>query len=276
MEPLPSTFVTKLESNYRELWFNNYKYPILNTITSLQEGEPENRKLDFVNIDEAITFFSKLITRPGKDDGVRVYFASPSSDGNVYKDKCGILTLIFVRTTGVNKADDKIYYAFNGKTFETIKEDNARLWVHNYQNVKRNILFETLSDNDRANLIRETKHIWFSLLQVADTIKEMIYQKGKAGNIINGFGIRFVSYSNQDYSFPQPVEGAKERRQRLTIAFSFMNGKKDIGIQDIDSTEFDARLALTMERFLGDTFDTGDPTPPPSSGNKAALDVSDK
>jgi hypothetical protein len=31
-----------------------------------------------------------------------------------------------------------------------------------------------------------------------------------------------------------------------------------------------------MERFLGDTFDTGDPTPPPSSGNKEELDISDE
>jgi hypothetical protein len=27
MKPLPCTFVTKQESNYREQWFNYYKYP---------------------------------------------------------------------------------------------------------------------------------------------------------------------------------------------------------------------------------------------------------
>ncbi|SDD86002.1 hypothetical protein [Pedobacter soli] len=276
MEPLPSTFVTKQESSYRELWFNTYKYPILNTITLLQEGESENRKLDFGDIDVAITFFEQLITGLGGEDGVRVYFASPSSDGNVYNGKCGILTVIFATTCGADKVDSKSYYAFSGKTFDKIQEDQARRWVHNYQNVKRNILFETLSDNDRTKLIRETKHVWFSLVQITETLEEMKYQKAKAGGMVTGFGVRFVSYTNQDYSFPKPVPSAEERRQRLTIAFSFMNGKKDIGIEDIDVVEFNERLALTEKRFYGDTFDTGDPTPPPSTGNKADLDVSDE
>ncbi|MEH3114272.1 hypothetical protein [Pedobacter terrae] len=276
MEPLPKTFVTKQESNYRELWFNNYKYPILNVITSLQENEQETRKIDFANIDAAIDFFTKLSDGLKKDDGVRVYFASPSIDGNVYKDKCGILTLIFVKTTGVNNIDDGNYYAFNGKTFDKIEEDQARLWVHNYQNIKRSILFETLSDNDRTNFIHETKHVWFSAEQMTQTRDEMIYQKGKAGSMVTGFGIRFVSYTNLAYSFPKPVSGAEDRKQRLTIGFTFMNKNRDIGIEDIDSEEFSYRYELTVNRFIGDTFDTGDPTPPPSTDNMATLDVSDK
>jgi len=273
MEPLPKTFVTKQESNYRELWFNYYKYPILNVITSLQEGEQETRKIDFVNIDAAIDFFNKLTKGIEENDGVRVYFASPSRDGNVYKDKCGLLTLIFVKTNGVNHLDDKTYYAFNGKTFDKIEEDQARLWVHNYQNIKRNILFETLSDNDRTNFIHETKHVWFSSEQMIQTRDEMIYQKGKAGSMVTGFGIRFVSYTNLAYSFPKRVSGAEDRRQRLTIGFTFMNKNRDIGIEDIDSEEFNYRYELTKDKFMGDTFDTGDPTPPPSTDDKAALDV---
>jgi len=277
MEPLPSTFVTKQESNYRELWFNTYKYPILNIITSLQEGEPENRKLDFVDIDAAIVFFTELIAGLNKEDGIRVYFASPSSDGNVYKDKCGLLTFVFGITIGIDKADNKTYYSYCNKerTFVKTDEGKARASVSNYQNIKRGILFETLSDNDRTKLIRETKHVWFSSEQITQTLNEMIYQKGKAGGIVTGFGIRFVSYTNLPYFFPKPVSGAEDRRQRLTIGFTFMNKNRDIGIEDIDSIEFNERLVLTKERFIGDTFDTGDPTPPPSTGNKAELDISD-
>ena len=274
MEPLPSTFVTKQESNNREKWFNDTKYPILNIITSLQEGEQENKKLDFEDISVAIDFFNLLITNLKNDDGVRVYFASPSGDGTVTKDKCGKLTLIFGTTIGIDKADNKIYYAYNGKTFDIIPEDQARSWVYNYQNVKRNILFDTLSKNDRSKVIKETKHIWFSFLQMKQTVEEMEYQSKKAGGTVNGFGIRFVSYTDQDYYFPKPVAGLEERRQRLTIAFTFMNGNKDIGIEDIDSGEFNERLRSTIKWSLGDTFDTGDPTPPPSTNNKENLDVS--
>ncbi|QXU43138.1 hypothetical protein [Pedobacter sp. D749] len=277
MKPLPCTFVTKQESNYREQWFNYYKYPILNTITSLQEGMQENNRLDFENIVSAIEFFKLLKENfKTKDDGVRVYFASPSSDGTVTRGKCGVLTLIFGITEGIDKVDNKNYFAYNGKTFDKVQEDQARIWVHNYQNVKRGILFETLSENDRLNVCPETKHIWFSLLHITQTLEEMETQVAKPGSKVTGFGIRFVSYTNLAYSFPKPVSDDEERKQRLTIAFTFMSGKKDIGIEDIDSDEFNERLEITINKFRGDTFDTGDPTPPPSSGNKAALDVSDQ
>jgi hypothetical protein len=52
-----------------------------------------------------------------------------------------------------------------------------------------------------------------------------------------------------------------------------MNKNRDIGIEDIDSEEFNYRYELTKDKFMGDTFDTGDPTPPPSTDDKAALDV---
>lgn len=277
MEPLPCTFVTKQESNYREQWFNYYKYPILNIITSLQEGMQENNRLDFENIQSAIEFFKLLKANfKTEDDGVRVYFASPSSDGTVTPGKCGLLTLIFGITEGADKVDNKNYYAYNGKTFDVIPEDKARIWVHNYQNVKRCILFETLSENDRLNICRETKHIWFSFLQITQTLKEMESQSAKPGGKVTGFGIRFVSYTNLAYSFPKPVSDDEERKQRLTIAFTFMSGKKDIGIEDIDGIEFEQRLEITMNQFRGDTFDTGDPTPPPSNDNKAELDVSNQ
>jgi hypothetical protein len=47
--------------------------------------------------------------------------------------------------------------------------------------------------------------------------------------MVTGFGIRFVSYTNQAYWFPKPVSGEEERRQRLTIAFTFISGKKILG-----------------------------------------------
>lgn len=274
MKPLPCTFVTKQESNYREQWFNYYKYPILNTITLLQEGMQENNKLDFENIVSAIDFFKLLKGNlKTKEDGVRVYFASPSIDGTVASGKCGLLTLIFGITEGADKVDNKNYFAYNGKTFDKIQEAQARIWVHNYQNVKRAILFETLSENDRLNNCQETKHIWFSSLQITQTLEEMEIQAAKPENKVTGFGIRFVSYTNLSYSFPKPVSDQEERKQRLTIGFTFMNGKKDIGIEDINKEEFDQRYNETIHGFYSDTFDTGDPTPPPSTDDKAALDV---
>jgi hypothetical protein len=96
--------------------------------------------LDFENIQSAIEFFKLLIADlKNESDGVRVYFASPSIDGTVTKGKCGVLTLIFGITEGVDKADSKSYYAYDGKSFGTITEDKARAWVHNYQNV--NVVF---------------------------------------------------------------------------------------------------------------------------------------
>jgi hypothetical protein len=275
--PLPITFVTKEESNKREQWFDNFKYPVLNIITLLQEGVQENNKLDFEDIQSAIDFFNLLIADLKEhNDGVRMYFASPSSNGKVEAGKCGILTLIFCATRGIEKSDVKTYYVLERKKVRTILEEEARSWVHNYQNVKRNILFETLSDFDRLNNCKETKHIWFSLQQMLETIHEMECQSERS-NKITGFGIRFVSYTDQDYYFPEPKEEEFKKRQRLTLAFTFMDTLKlDIGIEDINKEEFDRRYDATIHGVHGDTFDTGDPTPPPSTGNKAALDVSDK
>ena len=273
MEPLPSTFVTKQESNKRAQWFNDYKYPILNILTSLQEGKQENKKLDFENIKVAIDFFKLLRNSIKEGEGVRAYFASKSGDGSVKEGKCGLLTLIFNATTGANNSDVKNYYAYNGKTFDKIQEDKARAWVHKYQSVKRPGLFETLSESDRLKGNRETKHIWFSFVQMDQTIKEMEYQVSKPGSRVTGFGIRFVSYTDQDYWFPKPEPLKYERRQRLTIAFTFINDKKeDIGIEDLGGDEFNERLRLTVDRFIGDTFDTGIPAPPPSD-TREALDL---
>ncbi|WP_293310034.1 hypothetical protein [Pedobacter sp. UBA5917] len=274
---LPITFVTKEESNKREQWFDNFKYPVLNIITLLQEGVQENTKLDFEDITSAIDFFNRLIAGLEKDtDGVRMYFASPSGSGKVEAGKCGILTLIFCATKGAEKSDVKIYYTLDRKKVITIPENEARDWVHNYQNVKRNILFETLSDFDRLNNCKETKHVWFSLRQMKETIHEMECQSERSSKI-SGFGIRFVSYTNQDYYFPEPKEEEFKKRQRLTLAFTFMDTLKlDIGIEDINKEEFDQRYEATIHEIYGDTFDTGDPTPPPPTGNKADLDVLDE
>jgi len=274
-KPLPITFVTKEESGKREQWFNNFKYPILNIITLLQEGVQENYKLDFEDIQSAIVFFKQLTTNLKEEDGVRMYFASPSADGTVKKDKCGLLTIIFCATIGAEKSDIKNYYTLSRKTVIPIQEDRAREWVHNYQNVKRKILFETLSDSDRLNNCKETKHVWFSLQQMRQTINEMECQSLNQKNIVTGFGIRFVSYTNQDYYFPKPKPSEFEKRQRLTIAFTFTNALTlDIGIEDIDKEVFEQRLETTINGFFGDTFDTGFPAPPPSGdGSMAALDI---
>lgn len=278
--PLPITYVTTLESEKRIQWFINFKYPILDALTKLQEGGAENKKLDFIDLKTAIEFFKRiLVDSPNRDsvNGVRAYFASPSSDGTVSPDKCGKLTLIFVATIGEKNSDIAPYYSFKDGDFVFIPEDEARAAVHNFQNIKRNNLFSTLSDDDRQDDCKETKHLLFSIDQIEETIAEMEYQSLSHGDIVKGFGIRFSSYTDQDYRF----ENSKvvQYHKRLTIGFSFIDWQnEDIGIKQIDPVEFKERLTVTIskERFIGDTFDTGDPTPPPSSGNKAALDVSDQ
>lgn len=275
--PLPITFVTKEESEKREQWFNEHNFPILDALTLLQEGQHENTRFDFKDIETAIKFFKLLIEDRKDGDGVRVYIASPSGDGSVGQGKCGVLTLFFVATTGYKKQDVGPYFSFDNKKFYQISPGEAERGVHNYQLIKRKHLFKTLSDLDILNIGRETKHIWFSLTQMEQTIKEMECQRIRHSNIVNGFGIRFTSYTNEDYLFLESKTPEYKLRRRLTIYFTFIHiNQKDIGLEDIDHDEFNQRLETTRDGFLGDTFDTGVPAPPPppptGTDNMAALD----
>jgi hypothetical protein len=267
--PLPSTYVTSEQSGNREKYFNDLKYPILNALTLLQERTLENRKLDFKSIEIAITFFKQIIKNRMEKSGVRVYFASPSGDGSVGESKCGKLTLIFVATKGIEKTDEMPYYAFDNGTFVPHPLDFAKNAVHNYQRIKRNELFKTLSDQDIIDNCKETKHIWFSSEQIQDIIDEIEYQSQKHSDIVKGFGIRFTSYTCQDYQFGTSLP--VKHKRRLSIGFTFVNSaNQDIGIEDIDVSEFEERSRLG---FRGDTMDTGVPAPPPpTNDNMAALD----
>jgi hypothetical protein len=273
-KPLPITYITDIESQKRALWFTNVKCPVLDDLTLRQEGGPENKRLDFFDVQAAIDFFAELTINLNSGDGVRMYFSSPASDGSVNKGKCGKLTLIFVATKGIGKIDVLPYYAFDGNTFIPTDKVEVEKGIQNYQLIKRDYLFKTLSYNDRLNGNKETKHIWFSLDQIEQTINEMIYQSQRLNTIVKKFGIFFTSYTDHDYTF----FGSKppyKLRERLTIGFTFMKeGDLDIGIQEIDPVEFAERLKITRERFYGDTFDTGIPAPPPSGDdNRAALDI---
>jgi hypothetical protein len=284
--PLPSTYITALESAKRVQWFRDHKYPILDALTIKEEQEHENTKLDFSDIKTAIDFFKLLIKGAGignEINGVRIYFASPSDSG-----QCGKLTLIFVATTGENSFDVFPYYGFDKGVFNVIQKQQAKGCVHNYQNIKRNHLFKTLSDQDILDGSKETKHILFSLTQFEDIIAEMEYQSQKHGDIVKNFGIRFTSYTNQDYQFGNSA--LVTYRRRLTIGFTFIDDKNnDIGIENIDPEEFEERMKITssqnqfvennlkvlsLEEATGGTFDTGVPAPPPPSDeNMAALDL---
>lgn len=272
--PLPITFVTKEESEKREQWFNEHKFPILDSLTLLQEKQHDNTRLDFNDIETAIDFFNLLIQDLKDGDGVRVYIASPSGDGSVGQGKCGILNLVFVATTGNKNQDVGPYFSFYKGNFVQITPGEAEKGIHNYQLIKRKHLFKTLSDQDIQDGSKETKHIWFSFKQMDQTVKEMECQKLRHSDIINGFGIRFTSYTNEDYLFLESNPPEYKRRRRLTIYFTFIHiNKQDIGIEDIDKDEFNQRLGNTRN-FLGDTFDTGFPAPPPpTNGNMAALDI---
>jgi hypothetical protein len=270
---LPSTYITNVESQTRAKWFKDFKYPILNALTLLQEKKQENEKLDFSDTKTAIDFFKLLLTddeNGNKINGVRAYFASPASDDSVGQDKCGILTLIFAATTGMNSSDVPIYYILENGSFKGIEEEIAKNWVHNYQLIKREHLFKTLCDQDTIDNSKETKHVFFSYDQIMDTLEEIEYQIGSHADIVKGFGIRFTSYGNQNYQVghSKPVK----HKRRLTIGFTFINGKQeDIGIEDIDPAEFQLRCGKS---FRSDTMDSGDPTPPPPTNNGENLDVS--
>jgi len=272
---LPNTYITTSESSRRQDWFNNHKLPIISSLTSDEAGVPTNKKVDFKSLKVAVDFFEKLIiNQAGKDTitGVRVYFASMP----LGSAKSGRLTLIFGATAGKDTADVQNYYGFKNGELDSNKLDTAtvRPWVHNYQ---LNIRPKLLTTMDVKDPCKETKHVWFSLAQIKSIIIEMKYQMGRHPEIVKGFGVRFTSYTDQDYSFLslKPVPHHK----RITIGFTFIDWEgEDIGIKQIDATEFLERLKITkMQKGLGgDTFDTGDPTPPPSTGNKAELDVSDE
>lgn len=273
-QPLPSTYVTAAESRKREKWFNDFKYPILDQLTMKQEGGHENKKLDFADIQSAISFFkTTILNLKSNDDGVRVYFSSPASDGSINNGKCGKLTIVFVPTKFANN-EELLYYKFDKGTFIQTDLADAVKGIHNYQLLKRDYLFNSLSYNDRLDGNKETKHIWFSLDQMQQTIKEMEDQQQAHGNIVKGFGIRFVAYTNKDYLFLTSKPPIAKRRQRLTICFTFIDANgNDIGIQEINPAEFNERLRVTKQRMLDDTFDTGVPAPPPpGETNKAPLD----
>ncbi|QNN43896.1 hypothetical protein [Pedobacter roseus] len=274
MEPLPITYITDVESKKRQEWFDKYKLPVLNDLRLRQEKEVEEKRLDFTDIKTAIDFFNPLIKNLKKEDGVRVYFASPANDGTVNKGKCGKLTLILVVTIGVDKKEELPYYKFENGTFVPIDLVDAENGVHNYQLIKRDYLFKTLSHQDRLDGCKETKHIWFSLEQMTQTVKEMEYQNKNHSSIVKGFGICFTSYTNQDYIFLGSKSPVFKRRERLTICFTFIGANGDIGIEDIDPVEFAQRLNITRDKGLSDTFDTGIPAPPPSGDdNRGALDI---
>lgn len=270
--PLPITYVTTNESGKRQEWFDRYKYPFLDTLTMNEEGVHETKQLNFNSLDLAIKFFDSLIVhRPNKDSttGVRVYFASQTLNPG----GCGKLTLIFTATAGTKNADVGNYYAFKNEVLDTNILDfkTAKEWVDNYQQKKRVKLSQYTMDS-RDTCKEESKHILFSLQQIKSIIAEMQYQKIKHSKIVKGFGIRFASYTDQDYVFLsiKPVKYHK----RLTIGFTFIDWENDdIGIKQIDATEFLERLKYTKDHkdTRGDTFDTGVPAPPPSD-TKESLD----
>ena len=270
---LPITYVTTSESNKRQDWFFKYKYPVLDAITLKDEGEHETRKLDFKDLEEASTFFDLLIAKAGveKEAGVRVYFASHSlTNGN------GRLTLIFNNTTGTGKIDVENYYAFKDGVLLPKQLDfkTAQEWVMKYQQGKRIKLSGSTMDIRDPE---ETKHIWFSIDKINSIKKEIVYQKEHHSNIVKGFGVRFLSYTDQDYIFLNPK--AKQYYKRLTVGFSFIDWENDdIGIRQINQAEFFERLQNTIKNKIldGGNLDTGDPTPPPSTDNRARLDVTDK
>jgi hypothetical protein len=271
---IPTTYIEKIESEDRQKWFDDNKYPILDLLTMKQEGSHENKGLDFLDIRTAINFFKPLTSSLQSDDGILVYFASPASDGTVNKGKCGKLTLIFVVTRGAERKEVLPYYAFNNKTFIPIDSVNAKKGIHNYQLIKRDSLFKTLSYQDRFSSCKETKHVWFSFEQMEQTVKEMEYQSQKPGNKIDGFGIRFVSYTDQVYTFRGSKPPKYKLEQRLTIGFTFIKNDADIGIEELDPIEFKERLKITGPKFLSSTFDTGFPAPPPPGNESmAALDI---
>nr|WP_315423840.1 hypothetical protein [uncultured Pedobacter sp.] len=271
--PLPITYVTKIESEIRQNWFDKYKYPILDSMTMKDEGVNETKGLNFKGLDAAIKFFDSLIVnKPNKDTttGVRIYFAAQPLKLN----GCGKLTLIFTATAGAKNVDGGDYYAFKNENLDINLLDikTAKEWVYNYQQKKRLELSKyTMDTNDPC---KETKHIFFSLKQIKSIIAEMKYQKGKHSSLATGFGVRFTSYTDTDYI--DLLSKKIQYHKRLTIGFTFMSGNNDIGIEDIDPAEFKERLEATTrnkDRFIGDTFDTGVPAPPPpTNDNMAALD----
>lgn len=270
---IPITYVTTSESNKRQDWFFKYKYPVLDAITLKDEGEHETRKLDFKDLEKASAFFDLLIAKAGveKEAGVRVYFASHS-----LTNRNGKLTLIFNNTTGAGKIDVENYYAFKDGILlpEQLDFKTAQEWVMKYQQGKRIKLSGSTMD---VRDPEETKHIWFSIDKINSIKKEIVYQKDHHSNIVKGFGVRFLSYTDQDYIFLNPK--AKQYYKRLTIGFSFIDWENDdIGIRQIDQAEFFERLQNTIKNKIldGGNLDTGDPTPPPSTDNRARLDVSDK
>ena len=267
---LPNTYVTTNESGRRLDWFDKYKYPVLDSMTWKEEGVHETKKLNFDSLDIAIKFFDLLISSTSNKDsitGVRVYFASQT----LKSAGCGKLTLIFTATAGDKSADVGKYYTFNKEVFDANFLDikTAKEWVSNYQQKKWvNLSKYTMDAADTCKY--ESKHIFFSLKQIKSIIDEMKYQQAKHSAIVKGFGVRFASYTDQNY-ISLSMKHIRYHK-RLTIGFTFIDWEgEDIGIKQIDAGEFLKRLKFTKEHkdTRGDTFDTGIPAPPPSDTQEA-------
>lgn len=229
-------------------------------------------------------------------------------------DSCGRFNFIFVCT--VNKEDYGNYYRVKEGEVAQISEDKARSWVKNYQmtNGKRDTLKRTLSTADSNLGSLETKHVWFDRDKTIELKQEIDYQAKDAGlkirlvsytdeSLINGaFGgkipqkhkqrltIEFV-FTDKHGSDVYVDDESINTRKLLTLIdkSSFFLEKDDIwkNLLTLPYSEkkWNKILELlnsedyrSLQKRINDyyTMDTGDPTPPPSSGNKAALDVSDQ
>jgi len=228
-------------------------------------------------------------------------------------DSCGRFNFILVCT--VNKKDYGKYYRIKEGKIAEILEDNARRWVRNYQmpNGKRDTLKRTLFATDSNLGSFETKHVWFNKDKTIELKQEIGYQTKDAGlkiklvsytdeDLINGtFGgkipqkhkqrltVEFVftdAHGNDIYIDDATIN----TRKLLTLIDkrSFFLEKGDIwkNLLTLPYTEekWNKILELlnsedyrTLQKRVNDyyTMDTGDPTPPPSTGNKAELDISD-
>jgi hypothetical protein len=246
--PVPQIFIPKDISMRRRIWFLETKFSTL--LTTLKKPDVSCFHYDATKF---LSFLEMLML----DDGVRIYLASYSKDGQPYvaPRHAEQITLVFapvINIVGTNSYVDKgKYYIMNpNELHQEIPKQIANEWIHNFQSFKLPI-FTVVSKVSPT----DTKSVLFEKHKLQEIVIEMNCQAA------TGIKINLSSYMDTINEPPEP-HGIPPRNHRRTILQFILqetiDGKKcDFYIDD--------RPGFLSRPGAGGGFpslDTGSPCPP--------------
>ncbi|HYF32536.1 MAG TPA: hypothetical protein VD993_15535 [Chitinophagaceae bacterium] len=237
----PVTYVPKFDAERRRAWFIENKYvPLLDYL----------RKPETLCLSYQAGHFKDLFEALSTSDGVRIYFAAYSDEGNanVPPGYGNLITLVYAPVTAVAHVDTYVdsgtFYILNpGVPHTSIPRSLASEWVSNYQSIKLPILTAVSGVHPS-----DTKSLLFTKKQVESVIIEIGCQ------MATGVRIYLSSYTDDE---PPSVD--PDFRGRLMVQFVLTepaNGsQRDFYI--------DERPGFSTRPDPGvPALDTGSPCPP--------------